>query len=129
MQYIYRKNERHLIENYADALKDNFKGWDLHHRLEFTIDDDLALSSKDLRRLEMYYNRPYYELIYLKHSDHIRLHMKKYKPEWWKTHSLTSEHQKKMAAGRKGKIRGTYKLSWSTWYVGPDGKRVYVKKE
>lgn len=72
----WRKGEREKIENYTDALADNFKGWDLHHRLEITLDGSFALNAADLKRLGMYYDRPYYELIYLRHGDHSRLHFK-----------------------------------------------------
>lgn len=48
----------------------------LHHRLECTLDGDFAHSANELKRLGMYYNRPYYELIYLTHSEHSKLHYK-----------------------------------------------------
>ena len=127
-QTFFRKGEQHLIENYEKALADGFKGWDIHHRLELTLDGELALLKKDLIRLGMYWNRPYFELIYLPHGEHIRKHMQKYKAEWWKTHTVSQEHQKKMAQGRRGKRRGKYSLSWSTWYTDQNGKRIYVKK-
>lgn len=72
----WRDGERHLIENYDKALADEFKGWMLHHRLECTLDGDFAHSANELKRLGMYYNRPYYELIYLTHSEHSKLHYK-----------------------------------------------------
>lgn len=72
----WRDGERHLIENYDKALADEFKGWMLHHRLECTIDGEFAHSAEELKRLGMYYNRPYYELIYLTHSEHSKLHYK-----------------------------------------------------
>lgn len=71
---FYREGEQHLIENYELAKKDNFKDWDLHHRLELTINGEFAHSCEDLIRLGMYYDRPYFELIYLKHGDHAKLH-------------------------------------------------------
>lgn len=70
----YRKGELHLIENYELAKADNFVGWVLHHRLEFTLNGELALSVKDLKRFKMYLNRPYFELIFLKNSEHAKLH-------------------------------------------------------
>ena len=73
-KYCWREGERKLIENYDKAVADNFKGWMLHHRLECTIDGEYALSVKDLKRMNMYYNRPYFELIYLTNSEHSKLH-------------------------------------------------------
>jgi hypothetical protein len=70
----WREGERELIENYEKAAADNFKGWMLHHRLECTLDGEFAHSAEELKRLDMYYNRPYYELIYLTNSEHSKLH-------------------------------------------------------
>lgn len=228
-QTVWRKNEQHLIENFELAAADNFVGWVIHHRLELTLDGQNAASCTDLKRLKMYWRRPYFELIYLHEADHIAMHNRantldgKYrdknrrskisnavriayeegridisgkrngmfgkhswnagktlpplseevraklseahrgctpwnkgkslseehkqklskanrKPKsehmrkalsearkkYWKTHSFSKEQIAKMAAGRRGKKRGPYKKTWTTWYVGPDGKRVYV---
>ena len=62
------------IENYANALADGFKGWCIHHRLEFTMDGDLAHTSDCLKRLGMYFARPSFELIFMRVVDHRRLH-------------------------------------------------------
>lgn len=70
----YRKNEQHKIENYELAKADNFKGWVIHHRLELTLDNEPACSKDELIRHNMYYNRPYFELIYLRKSEHNKLH-------------------------------------------------------
>lgn len=70
----YCSDDISLIENYAEALADNFKGWCMHHRLEFTLDGELALTSEDLKRLGMYYNRPHFELIFMTTRDHRHLH-------------------------------------------------------
>lgn len=74
--FCVEENEK--IENYDLAAKDNFKGWDLHHRLGTHTADgnkrDVFISKKELIAMNLYYYRPAKELIYLKHSDHIRLH-------------------------------------------------------
>jgi hypothetical protein len=70
----WRENERHLIENYDEAAKDNFKGWVCHHRLELTLNGEHALTPQELIRHEMYYNRPYFELIYMRRNEHTKLH-------------------------------------------------------
>lgn len=224
LRKICRDLER--VENYTLAVADNFRGWVLHHRLELTLDGAQAHTAEELDRLGMYYGRPYFELIFLKKSEHITLHNlaksrsglyegrkskisasvrrayaegridvsgerngmfgkpswnsgKKLPPlseehklklmgrtpwnkgkkcgplseehkqkiskgnrkpksehmrkalsearkEYWKSHKLSKEQISKMAAGRVGKKRGPYKKTWTTWYVGPDGKRVYV---
>src|SRR5574344_1082123 len=63
------------VENYNLAKKDNFKGWDIHHRLE-TNNSDVNLSRKELIALDMYYNRPASELIFMTRSEHNKLHHK-----------------------------------------------------
>ena len=73
LRYV-RDGELEKIENYELALKDNFKGWDIHHRLEMSLENENIRSKDDLIRLNMYYDRPYFELIFLKKEDHHRLH-------------------------------------------------------
>jgi hypothetical protein len=63
------------IENYELAKADNFEGWEIHHRLEISLDNEEVHSLKSLKRLGMYYDRPYFELIFLTTSEHTALHM------------------------------------------------------
>lgn len=71
------------IENYELAKADNFEGWERHHRLETHNSDGVRrlvdLSIAELKALDMYYNRPPEELIWLRNSEHSKLHMKKTK--------------------------------------------------
>lgn len=81
MKYINKlhkicKDKLELIENYDKADKDDFHGWVLHHRLELTIDGEEVHTPESLIRLNMYYHRPYFELIFLKRGEHIALHNK-----------------------------------------------------
>lgn len=57
------------IENYDKALSSPLK-YDLHHRLEISENK----SRKDLIAQHLYYGRPPEELIFLEHSEHVRLH-------------------------------------------------------
>ena len=67
------------IENYEAAKKDNFVGWQCHHRLETHNSDGerrlVDISAAELIALGMYYNRPANELILMKIKDHRRLHL------------------------------------------------------
>ena len=65
-----------LIENYDIAMKDNLKGWDIHHRLELHPDCTLRFTRHSLIKLDLYYNRPPTELIWLRRSEHIGIHNK-----------------------------------------------------
>ena len=86
------------IENYASAAADNFVGWDVHHRLETHNSDgerrSVCLSREELKALGTYYDRPASELIFLKHSEHIRLHHET---------PLSSETRAKMSTSHLGK--------------------------
>ena len=90
------------IENYDKAVADHTQSWDIHHRLELTLDGEFAHTATELKRLGMYYNRPYFELIFLTHSEHQRLHKGgKNNPNYGKKHS--DEHRKKIAETMKGR--------------------------
>ena len=64
----YCKDDISLIENYDKAIADKTQVWQCHHRRE-TI-----YSVKDLQDIGEYYNRPACELIFLTHSEHMKLH-------------------------------------------------------
>lgn len=63
-----------LIENYYIALQDNFKGWCIHHRLELHPDYSVRFTSVSLKKLNLYYNRPARELIFLRTEEHSSMH-------------------------------------------------------
>ena len=69
------------IENYEFAKKDNFDGWCIHHRLETHNSDGqrrlVNLSKAELKALDMYYNRPASELVFLTRPEHTKLHRTK----------------------------------------------------
>ena len=87
------------VENYAAAKKDNFTGWDCHHRLETHNSDGerrlVDISHKELKALGMYYDRPAEELIFLTTLEHLRLHHKGKR--------FSEETKKKLSAANKGK--------------------------
>ena len=89
------------IENYEAAKKDNFKGWDCHHRLETHTSDGerrpVDITQKELKALGMYYNRPASELIFLTIKEHNA-----YK----KGKKLSEDAKKKMSEAHKGKPSG-----------------------
>lgn len=114
------------IENYELAKADNFKGWECHHRLELTINGEFAHTIEELIRLNMYYNRPHYELIFLTISEHRQLHHKTdyYRNQMSKAkkgHTVSNEARIKMSAKAKGRFKG---LKWKVI----DGKRVWYKE-
>lgn len=61
-----------LIENYQEAINDTTQTWHCHHRLEIELDK----SGNDLINMNLYYNRPASELIFLTKREHMSLHQK-----------------------------------------------------
>lgn len=112
----YCRDDISKIENYDKAIADTTQTWDLHHKLELTLEGEFALSTAQLKMHDMYYNRPYYELIFLTKSEHMRLHMKdKCLPEDVKQRisdklkgiqrgPMTEEHRRKLSESKKGKV-------------------------
>lgn len=58
------------IENYQEAVNDTEQAWCCHHRFEI----DHNMSALELQALGFYFNRPFYELIFLTPLEHKRLH-------------------------------------------------------
>lgn len=85
VQHQYCKLEEQTeVENYELAKADNFVGWDRHHRLETHNSDGekrlVSISKEELIALDMYYDRPSKELIWLKKAEHKALHQS---CKWW----------------------------------------------
>ena len=98
MGYKQYCKEPEKIENYEKAKKDNFKGWECHHRLETHTPDGKRrgadISHKELIALGLYYNRPAEELIFLTRSEHGAIR------------KVSEETRKKISEGNKGKQAG-----------------------
>ena len=94
------------IENYEDAKKDNFIGWECHHRRGANI------TQKELISLGQYYNISSDELVFLTTAKHNQLHhigrhhtedSKKRISAASKGRRHTEEARKKMSDAAKGK--------------------------
>ncbi len=116
------KDDISKIENYDKAFSDPTQTWDIHHRLELTLEGEYAHSKEDLIRMNMYYQRPYYELIFLTPTEHRRLHAEgKNNPMYgktflgyWKGKTLSEETRRKMSEAHKGKNNPMYGKHLST---------------
>lgn len=74
---LYVKDGRiDLIENYELATKDNLDGWHIHHRLELHPDCTVRFTRQSLIKLNLYYDRPPSELIWLRETEHNQIHHK-----------------------------------------------------
>ena len=92
------KDDISKIENYEKAIADKTQTWVLHHRLELTLDGEFALSRDQLKMHDMYYNRPYYELIFLTHAEHNRLH----------SMNRSEDTRRKLSESKKGERHPMY---------------------
>ena len=102
MGYKYCKDYEN-IENYEKAKADNFKGWEVHHRLETHTSDgkrrEVDILADELKALGMYYNRPASELIFLTIKEHNA-----YK----KGKKLSEETKNKISEANKGESNPMY---------------------
>ena len=112
------------IENYEAAKKDNFIGWECHHRLETHNSDGkrrlIDITAAELKALGMYYNRPASELIFLTTREHNAFKKGKKRSDETKKkmseaakgnknalgHHHSEETRKKMSEAKKGKYIG-----------------------
>lgn len=90
-----------LIENCSAAAADKSEIWDIHHRAEILPCGNYSRAA--LKKHQLYYHRPAAELIFLKHSEHMRLHKlgKKLSAATKKKISLARIGKKHTAATRK----------------------------
>ena len=63
-----------LIENYHEAISDEEKMWDIHHRRECDSEGRTLFTSKQLIEMGLYFNRPASELVFVTKSMHMKLH-------------------------------------------------------
>lgn len=61
-----------MIENYDKAMEDKYHIWHCHHKLE--IGSDYNNTVEDLKLMNLYYNRPACEFIFLTSAEHNKLH-------------------------------------------------------
>ena len=96
-----------LIENYQEAINDTTQTWQCHHRLEI----ELNKSGNELINMNLYYNRPASELIFLTEKNHKSLHyksgMSNFSTKYGKDNPMYSKHhseetKQKMSVSHKG---------------------------
>lgn len=113
--------EPEKIENFEKALADNFVGWEVHHRLETHNSDGerrlVDITMAELKALDMYYNRPASELIYLTKAEHLKLHHTGNHYTLGKP--LSDETKKKISEATKGR---------TTWNKGKQFSEAAKKK-
>jgi hypothetical protein len=119
----YCRDDISKIENYEQAINDKENKWVVHHRLEFTINGEFAHTWKELKKLGMYWKRPYFELIFMRANEHLQLHKKR--------KSLSPEARRKMIVSKKGKHRSEFGYKFKEHYgmTKTDNMNLYVKEQ
>lgn len=134
--YTYCRETIENVENYEKAKADNFKGWQLHHRLE-THDRWGNMREEEIPRiilksLGLYYYRPASELVFMTNSEHRKLHNKIMRKYNWsqeqrdaqskrlkgKTGHKWTEEEKKAQSERRKKF---FQNGGKVWNKGMKG--------
>lgn len=63
-----------LIENYQEAIADQKRMWDIHHRRECDENGKTLFTKKQLVEMNLYFKRPAAELIFVTRSMHWKMH-------------------------------------------------------
>ena len=74
----YCSDDISLIENYYQAIADEEKMWDIHHRRECDSEGRTLFTKKQLKEMNLYVKRPASELIFVTRSMHSKLHREMY---------------------------------------------------
>ena len=70
----YCSEDISLIENYHQAIADEERMWEIHHRRESDSEGRTLFTDKQLIELGLYFKRPASELIFVTRSMHCKLH-------------------------------------------------------
>ena len=75
----YCSDDISLIENYQDAISDEDRMWEIHHRRESDENGRTLLTHKQLKEMGLYFNRHASELMFVTRSMHKKLHREQMK--------------------------------------------------
>ena len=90
----YCSEDISLIENYNQAISDEERTWEIHHRIECDENGRTLFTCKQLKEMGLYFKRPASELIFVTRSMH------------WKLHREIYEKRGKIVGKKYGKIGG-----------------------
>ena len=74
MAKSYCSEDISLIENYHEAIADEERTWDIHHRRECDSEGRTLCTGKQLIEMGLYFKRPASELIFVTRAMHWKLH-------------------------------------------------------
>ena len=73
----YCSEDMSLIENYHQAISDQTRMWEIHHRKECDDEGRTLFTHKQLKEMKLYFNRPANELIFVTRSTHNKIHQER----------------------------------------------------
>ena len=71
-----------LIENYNQAIADQKRTWDIHHRRECDSEGRTLFTRKQLIEMNLYFKRPASELVFVTRSMHKKIHIEQMRKCW-----------------------------------------------
>ena len=74
----YCSEDISLIENYQQAISDEEKMWEIHHRSECDENGRTLFTHKQLIEMGLYFKRPASELVFVTRAMHWKLHREIY---------------------------------------------------
>lgn len=101
------------IENYEKAVADS-ETWDCHHRAEILPCGNFSIA--DLKKFGLYWHRPACELIFMLHSEHIKLHTAGV--------AKSAKHKESMAKFMRGRYVGKSNPNYGHRWTDEMRKRV-----
>ena len=140
----YCREDISNIEGYAEAIADTTRTWICHHR---NAEPFTGFCKADLKKMNMYLNRPASELKFVSPKQHYAIHKPGKDTQFKKgqhTNSkpwnkgLTKETDERVARSRakaaqsnrhKRKPYGTNKNKGRKWVLCADGKRHWLPKD
>lgn len=93
----YCREDITLIKNYAEAIADATQTWICQHR---NAEPFTGFCTKDLKKMNMYYQRPASELMFVTRSEHKTIHNK--------GTTQSEETRKKLSESHTGKVGKHY---------------------
>ena len=78
----YCSEDISLIENYHQAIADEERMWEIHHRRECDSEGRTLFTCKQLIEMGLYFKRPASELVFVTKSMHSKLHRELREKSW-----------------------------------------------
>ena len=78
----YCSEDISLIENYHQAIADEKRMWEIHHRRECDSEGRTLFTCKQLIEMGLYFKRPASELVFVTRAMHWKLHREMREKNW-----------------------------------------------